>query len=240
MFATLLHDARYALRGFARRPMFAAVVVATLAIGLAVNAAMFSINDQLLVRALPVPNPHELVNLSAPGFKQGSTACNDGGTCDELFSYPMFRDLERIGGSLVGIAAHRYVDANLALDGAVASGSAMLVSGSYFPLLGVRPTVGRLLDTNDDRVAGQADAVVLSHAYWQSAFGADPRVVGRELVVNGKPLTIVGVAPRGFHGTTVGQRPLVFVPITFRWLENPNAFPNHTDRRAIGRTSSPG
>ena len=227
----LLSDVRYCLRGFARRPAFAAVVVATLAIGLSVNAAIFSIYDQLLLRALPVPDAHELVNFGAPGFKQGRTGCNDGGTCDEIFSYPMFRDLERIDGPLVGIAAHRYVDANLALDGATATGSAMLVSGSYFPLLGVRPTIGRLLDANDDRVEGQAEAVVLSHAYWQSAFGGDPQVVGRDLVVNGKPLAIVGVGPEGFHGTTVGERPLVFVPITFRWLENPDAMPNHTDRR---------
>lgn len=227
----LLNDVRYCLRGFARRPMFAAVVVATLAIGLSVNASIFSIYDQLLLRALPVPNAHELVNFAAPGYKQGRTGCNDGGTCDEIFSYPMFRDLERLDGPLVGIAAHRYVDANLALDGATAYGSALLVSGSYFPLLGVRPTIGRLLDANDDRVDGEASAVVLTHAYWQSAFGGDPGVVGRDLVVNGKPLTIVGVAPDGFHGTTVGQRPLVFVPITFRWLDDANAMPNHTDRR---------
>ncbi len=106
------------------------------------------------------------------------------------------------------------------------------MSGKYFSLLGVKPAVGRLLDANDDRVDGEASAVVLSYAYWEAAFGADPAVVGRTLVVNGKPLTIVGVGPRGFHGTTVGERPLVFVPITFRWLANPNAFPHHADRKS--------
>ena len=228
----LLSDVRYCLRGFARRPLFAVVVTTTLALGISVNAAIVSIYDQVLVRALPVVAPQELVNLASPGPKQGSSSTNDGGTQDEIFSYPMFRDLERVEGPFVGIAAHRIVDSNLSFDGATIAGVGMLVSGSYFPLLGVRPAVGRMLDPNDDRVAGEASAVVLSHAYWQSAFGADPGVVGRTLVVNGKPLTIVGVAPQGFHGTTLGERPQVFVPITFRWLGGDNAFPDHDNRKS--------
>lgn len=228
----LLSDVRFCLRAFARRPTFAVVVVATLALGLGVHAAIFSIYDEVLLRELPVPDPDGLVNLGAPGIKQGSTSCNDGGTCDEIFSYPMFRDLERAEGPFEGIAAHRNVEASLAFEGEAATGSALLVSGGYFSLLRVAPELGRLLDANDDRVDGEASAVVLSYAYWESAFGADPNVVGRTLVVNGKPLTIVGVGPHGFHGTIVGARPLVFVPITFRWLANPNAFPHHTDRKS--------
>ncbi len=232
MLANLLSDVRFCLRGFARRPLFAVVVVTTLALGLGINAAILSIYDQILLRELPVPDPDGLVNLGSPGIKQGNTSCNDGGTCEEIFSYPMFRDLERVDGPFEGIAAHRYADTSLAFEGETATGSALLVSGQYFSLLGVRPAVGRLLDANDDRVDGEASAVVLTYAHWESAFGADPAVVGRALVVNGKPLTIVGVGPRGFHGTTVGERPLVFVPITFSWLSNPNAFPNHADRKS--------
>jgi predicted permease len=228
----LLSDIRFCLRGFARRPLFAVVVVTTLALGLGVNATIFSVYDQMLLRELPIPEPDGLVNLGAPGFKQGNSSCNDGGTCEEVFSYPMFRDLERFDGPFEGIAAHRYTDASLAFEGETATGSALLVSGQYFSLLGITPTAGRLLDANDDRVDGEATAVVLSYAYWETAFGADPSVVGRTLVVNGKPLTIVGVGPRGFYGTTIGERPLVFVPITFRWLPNPAAFPQHADRRS--------
>ena len=228
----LLSDIRFCLRGFARRPLFAVVVVTTLALGLGVNATIFSVYDQMLLRELPIPEPDGLVNLGAPGFKQGNSSCNDGGTCEEVFSYPMFRDLERFDGLFEGIAAHRYTDASLAFEGETATGSALLVSGQYFSLLGITPTAGRLLDANDDRVDGEATAVVLSYAYWESAFGADFNVVGRTLVVNGKPLTIVGVGPRGFYGTTIGERPLVFVPITFRWLPNPAAFPQHADRRS--------
>jgi putative ABC transport system permease protein len=228
----LLSDVRYCLRGFARRPLFAVVVIATLALGISINAAILSIYDQVLVRELPVPAAHELVNLASPGPKQGSSSTNDGGTQDEIFSYPMFRDLERIDGPFAGIAAHRKVEANVAFDGNTIAGAAMLVSGSYFPLLGIRPVVGRLIDQNDDRVDGEAGIVVLSHAYWLSAFGANPGVVGRTLVVNGKPLTIAGVAPRGFHGTTLGERPQVFVPITFRWLGGDSSFPDHDNRKS--------
>jgi predicted permease len=212
--------------------MFALVVVATLALGLSVNAAIFSVYDQMLLRELPVPRPDGLVNLSSPGFKQGNSSCNDGGTCDDVFSYPMFRDLTGVDGPFVGLAAHRYTDASFAFQGETATGSALLVSGQYFSLLGIAPAVGRLIDVNDDRVDGDASTVVLSYAYWESAFGADASVVGKSLVVNGKPLTIVGVGPRGFYGTTVGERPLAFVPITFRWLSGPNAFPQHTNRKS--------
>src|SRR5262245_34216399 len=211
--------------------MFALVVVATLALGLSINAAMLSIYDQVLLRELPVTAPLELVNLASPGPTQGSSSTNDGGTSDEIFSYPMFRDLERVDGPFTGIAAHRIVETNLSFDGKTTiAGEGMLVSGSYFPVLGIRAAAGRLLGADDDRVPGEPSVVVLSHAYWQSAFGADSSIVGRTLVVNGKPLTIVGVGPRGFSGTTIGARPQVFVPITFSWLGGENAFPNHDDR----------
>ncbi|HEX7235943.1 MAG TPA: ABC transporter permease [Gammaproteobacteria bacterium] len=230
--ASLLSDIRFSLRGFARRPMFAFVVVATLALGLSINAAIFSIDDQVLLRELRVPAPGDLVNLLAPGRKQGNNSCSNIGTCDEIFSYPMFRDLEQLDGPFVGIAAHRDVEANLAIDGKTVAGSGLLVSGKYFSLLGLTPAVGRLLDTSDDRVEGEANAVVLSYAYWQSGFAGNPAVVGRELIVNGKALTIVGVAPRTFTSTTVGSKPEVFLPITFSWGEGANAYPQHKNRQS--------
>jgi predicted permease len=232
MLTNLLNDIRFCLRGFARRPLFAGVVVATLALGLGINAAMFSIYNQVLLRDLPVAAPDELVNFLGPGLKQGSVSCTDIGSCEEVFSYPMFRDLERFDGPFVGIAAHRNIDANLAVDGNTAAGRGVLVSGSYFPLLGLTAARGRLLDANDDAVPGEASTVVLSYAYWQSAFAEDPSVIGRELFVNGKPLMIVGVAPRGFRGTTLSAPPQVFLPITFRWLADTNSVPNHTDRKS--------
>jgi predicted permease len=229
----LLNDVRFCLRGFARRPLFAAIVVTTLALGLSVNAAIYSIYHQVLLREVPVAAPHELVNLAAPGPKEGTPSCGAIGNCEEVFSYPMFRDLERLTDSpFVGLAAHRDMSANIAIDGQTVAGTGLLVSGGYFSVLGLQAAVGRLLDANDDRVEGEASAAVLSHAYWESAFEADPAVIGRGIVVNGKPLTIVGVAPRGFSGTTFTLRPQVFLPITFSWRDTPNAFPNHANRKS--------
>src|SRR5690606_27333340 len=112
--------------------------------------------------------------------------------------------------------------------------TAALVSGSYFSVLGLQPALGRLLGPQDDRIDGEAESVVVSHAYWQRELGGDPGIVGRQLSVNGKPLTIVGVAPHKFHGTTMGTRASVFVPITFNWLNDPTAsMPNHGDRNSL-------
>ena len=230
MLSNLLADVRYSLRSLARRPAFAAVIVLTLAGGIAINVAIYSIFEQILLRPLPVREPEQLVNLSAPGFKRGHTSCNDAGDCDTIFSYPMFRDLERLDGPFAGIGAHRAQNANFAFGGQSSYGKMLLVSGSYFPLLGVQPTLGRLLGPGDDAVVGEASVAVLSHAYWSNALGADPAVLGKTIVVNGKPFAVVGVAPPEFRGTTVGMTPEVFVPITFLWSSRPSATPIHQDR----------
>jgi hypothetical protein len=138
-----------------------------------------------------------------------------------VFSYPMFRDLERLQEPFVGIAAHRAIDANVAVDGQTASAQAMLVSGNYFSLLGVAPAAGRTLGPGDE--GNMAETAMLSHSYWQNSLGADPTVVGRTIIVNGQLLTIVGIAPKDFHGTTLGVRPAVFVPITFPPRPDENA-----------------
>jgi hypothetical protein len=169
------------------------------------------------------------VNLRAPGPKPGSTNCNIAGDCDTVFSYPMFRDLERAQTPFTGIAAHVNFGANLAARGQTSSGRGMLVSGSYFPLLGLTPALGRLLGPDDDRAPGESHVVVLSHAYWQSRFGSDPNVIDQTIVVNGQTMTIVGVAPRGFTGTTLGVKPDVFAPITMRGFSQP--FKNFENRR---------
>jgi putative ABC transport system permease protein len=149
-----------------------------------------------------------------------------------VFSYPMFRDLERQQEPFTGIAAHRMFDASLAFRGEAVPATGVLVSGSYFGVLGIQPALGRLLGPQDDAAEGSAEAVVLSHHYWQNTLGADPSVVGEALVVNGKPMTVVGVAAQDFSGTTRPLSPAVFVPITFHWLDAPNALPpNFDDRR---------
>jgi predicted permease len=225
-----LADLNYALRTLRRQKTFTAVTVLTLALGIGVNVAIFSLYEQILLRPLPVADPEQLVNLSDPGprprgMRLGSNA---GGT---VFSYPMFRDLERAQEPFVGIAAHRDFGTSLSTGEQSQPATGLYVSGSYFPLLGLQPALGRLLGPQDDAVDGQADSVVLSHAYWQSQFGGDSGALGRTLLVNGVPLTIVGVAPPRFHGTIVGTRAAVFVPITFRSFDTPFSIPNHDNRR---------
>jgi putative ABC transport system permease protein len=230
-----LGDFRQSWRRLRQAPSFATVVVATLAVGIGVNVALFSLFQQILLRPLPVAEPERLVNLVDPGPDVGFAApgalsfgsISGGG--EHVFSYAMFRDLERRQGPF-GIAAHRLFDANLSMGDSARRGTGFFVSGSYFSVLGLRPALGRLLDTGDDRIDGEADAVVLSHAYWQRELGGDPDVLGRTLTVNGTPLTIVGVAPQGFHGTTVGARASVFVPISFGGVGTATSIPNHDNR----------
>ncbi len=209
---------RYAFRALARTPALAAVVVLSLALGIGANAALFSLVRQVLLRPLPVRAPGELVNLASPGPKDGGTWTSTAGDGDHTFSYPMFRDLARAAprAGLAGLAAHRAVEVNLAYGGRTADGHGVLVSGSYFPLLGLTPALGRLLGPADDGPPGANPVAVLSHAYWTARLGADPGVVGRALVVNGRALTVVGVAPRGFAGTTRGEPAAVFAPIAMR------------------------
>jgi len=222
---------KLAIRTLARSPFVAAVAVVSLALGIGANAAIFSLYDQMLIRALPVPEPDRLVNLGAPGPKPGSQSCNQAGDCEQVFSYPMFRDLQQAQNSFTGIAAHRMFGANLAQANRTIDGQGMLVSGSYFPVLGVRPALGRTLGPADDQVIGEHSVTVLSYRYWTSQLGSDPSVLNQTIIVNGHPMTIVGVAARGFHGTTLGSRPDVFVPISMRGQMS-RGFEGFDDRRS--------
>lgn len=209
---------RFALRTLFKTPFLTTVAVLSLAFGIGANTAIFSLFNQMLVRPLPVQAPDQLVNLSNPGPKPGSQSCNQAGDCDEVFSYPMFRDLERDSKVFSGLAAHRLFSTNLSYQGQTLNGEGLLVSGSYFPTLGLVPALGRLLDPGDDSAIGQSPVVVLSHDYWLTRFGADASVLNKTIIVNGQSMTIVGVGPAGFTGTTMGSQPEVYTPITMRGL----------------------
>jgi len=226
------NNLKYSLRQLVKRPGFTLAVVLTLGLGIGANTAIFSLFHQVLMRPLPVSNPGRLINFGAPGSKSGDVSCTSAGDCNQIFSYPMFRDLQRGQESFTGIAAHRSFQANIAMDEKVQSGEGMLVSGSYFPVLGLAPVLGRLLRPDDDRVVGEGRVVVLSHDFWRTSFGADPGVIGDNLIVNGQSLQIVGVAPAGFRGTTLGVDPQFFVPITMRWVLQSRLDEDHDNRRA--------
>jgi predicted permease len=245
-----LADLRLALRTLSRQKTFTTVTVLTLAFGIGVNVAIFSLAEPILLSTLPVPEPDRLVNLNDPRPKTFGWRMDPelppavqrdtmSGGADNVFSYPMFRDLERAQEPFVGLAAHQTLDGvTLSIGEQARPGRAIAVSGSYFSVLSLQPALGRLLGAQDDRVDGQAESVVLSYAYWQSAFAGDPNVVGRTLLVNDVRLTIVGVAPSGFNDTTAlgpifgGYLPTVFVPITIPSgdASNPIAIPNHERR----------
>ena len=225
-------DVRQALRTFGKAPFITAVAVLSLALGIGANAAIFSLFDQVLLRSLPVQDPDRLVNLAAPGPKPGSQSCNQAGDCEAVFSYAMFRDLEKAGGPFSGMAAHRVFSANLAFEGQTLSAEGTLVSGSYFPILGVQPALGRVFGVSDDQTIGGHPVVVLSHNYWENRLGRDPSVLNQTLIINGHPMTIVGVAAKGFSGTTLGSSPDVFVPLTMRAVMEPY-FGDRFDNRRV-------
>lgn len=218
---------KLAFRTLFKTPFVTGVAILSLALGIGANAAIFSMFDQLLLRPLPVPNPGELVNLSAPGPNPGSQSCNQAGECDQVWSYPMFQDLEKAQKVLTGVAAHRGFGASLSYKGEPLTGEGSFVSGLYFSVLNLRPTIGRLISPADNETIGGHFVAVLSYSYWAAHFGSDPGVLGQTITVNGKQMEIVGVAPKGFEGTTLGSRPLVFVPIVMRGiLEGDNRFEN--------------
>jgi len=212
---------RLAIRTLFKTPFVTVVAIVSLALGIGANAAIFSLFDQMLLRSLPVHEPGRLVNLGAPGPKPGSNSCSNQGPCSDVFSYPMFKDLERVQTSFEGLTAHVEFDANLAFRSQTTNGRGMLVSGSYFPLLGVRPALGRLFTPEEDKTISGHFVVVLSEDYWRTRFEANPNILNETLIVNGQAMTIVGVTARGFEGTSLGSRPQVYVPLTMRGLMEP-------------------
>ena len=212
-----MRNLRLAFRTLFRTPFVTVVAVLSLALGIGANAAIYSLFNQMLLPPLPVAQPERLVNLAAPGPQNGSNSCNQAGDCHEVFSYPMFRDLEKAHTAFSGVAGHFLFGVNVAMTGQTpVNGLGVFVSGSYFPVLGIHAALGRLLTPNDDQTIGGHYVAVLSYPFWETRLGADPSVVNRIITINGQQMTIVGVAPKNFTGTTLGAQPYVFVPITMR------------------------
>src|SRR5262247_4375950 len=135
---------KFALRTLFKAPFVTIVAIVSLALGIGANAAIFSLFNQILLRPLPVPEPDRLVNLGAPPPKPGSNSCGQQGDCEWVFSYAMFRDLEREQSSFTSMAAHVSFGANIAARGQTENVEGLLVSGGYFPTLGIKPAIGRL------------------------------------------------------------------------------------------------
>ena len=202
-----------ALRGLARNPVVTIVAVLSLGLGIGSNAAIYSIFHLFLKQDLRVHEPSRLINLSAPGPKNGSSSCGSAGSCEDVFSLPMFRDLQRgKPAGIQAIAGHRDLNVHVTYANNSYSEHGLLVSGTYFPVLGLQPARGRLITPADDSIPGASPIVVLSYRFWEK-LGADSNIVGKTLMLNGKPQTIAGVAPALFEGTTIGNMPAFYVPL---------------------------
>lgn len=215
-------DLRYAARQLVGHPGFALTAILTLAIGIAANTAIFSVVDALLLRLLPVEKPQDLVLFNWLEGRQRMRMGMDGvRTTDEAtrrgtstsFSYPTFQRLQQTSQSPVQLFAFAPVgQLNVIVDGQAEVASGQYVSGDYFTGLGVTAAIGRTLSSADDR-PGTALAATITHRYWTRRFDRDPRIVGRDVVINKMPATIVGVTPEGFAGALdVAQSPDFTVP----------------------------
>jgi predicted permease len=209
---------RFALRSLAKAPLLSLVVVLSLGLGIGANTAIFSLLHQVVLNSLPVERPEELAILHAPEeFKNGRSSSNDSGGMNSVFSYPMFRGLEK-----AGVAAFRFLGANVGYAKQTISGSVTVVSGGYFPTLGVRPMIGRTITPEDDLAGGGNAVAVLGYGYWHDRLGADPNVLNQPVRINGHAFTIVGVAPRDFTGMTLGSETDTYVPLSFKPQLTPN------------------
>jgi putative ABC transport system permease protein len=215
-----IQDFRYAIRQLMRSPGFAATVIITLALGIGANAAIFTIFDQVLLRTLPVQNPKELVRFSWTGAFSGSMSAF-GGDGTDYFSYPMYKDLRERNTAFIGILAAVRNGVGVSWHDQAENKDCEIVSGNYFNLLGLQPTVGRLFSDADESAKNANPVVVLSFDYWKTRFDASPNVVGQSLLINGHPFTIVGVAPQGFHSAIDGYTPGVFLPVTMSEIAMP-------------------
>ncbi len=203
----LVQDVTFAIRTFTRAPLFVAIAVLSIAFGIGANTAIFSLTDQVLMRALPVKRPEQLVMLSAIGRHYGSNMGYN------RISYPMYQDFRDHNTVFTGMFCFREVDMSLNYGGRTERIAGELVSGNYFPVLGVRPALGRLFTSNDDKFQGAHPVAVLSYGYWLARFGGDPSIIGRKLMINGYPFTVIGVSQPGFSGTDPGYDRQIRVPM---------------------------
>jgi predicted permease len=185
-------DLRYAARTLRKSPSFTIIAVVTLGLGMAVNTTVFSVINGLILRPLPVPNPEQLVVL---GMKQ------EGIPGVQKFSYPDYQDIASQSDVFRDVFAYRVALGALAADGKGEHCLISRVSGNYFSALQIKPALGRLILPTEGRTPGADPVVVLGYSYWQKRFGGDPGVIGKQVEINRHTVTIVGVTPKGFHGT---------------------------------------
>ena len=212
----MLQDIRYGLRMLLKKPGFTLIAVLSLALGIGATTAIFSLINALMIKSLPVHRPEQLV-LFGKGQDAGLTNAFPDQSWD-LYSYPFFREAQQRSDIFSGVAGvmslpwtvHGFVNSS----GEIEKMQVQLVTGSYFPVLGVNASLGRVLTEADDQNQGGHPVAVVSHAWWERRLGRDPSAVGKTVNIDNLIYTIVGVAPKEFFGTTVGNAPDLWIPLS--------------------------
>jgi len=226
-----LSDLRYGWRMLRKSPGFATAAVITLALGIGANTAIFSMVSWLVLRPLPVAHPHEMAFLTFP---------QDDGRLDSLFSLDEYRQIRRVSGRVfsdVGILGIGGSGGGRGSDGLTADGTTQpvqtaFVSGDFFSILGIHPQLGRFLLPSEGAVPGADPVVVISYQYWQSRFALDPSIVGKQVAINGHALTVIGVAPRAFHGLTPIIDLQAYLPVSMSAVDGAEAAMWFSDAKA--------
>ncbi len=206
----LWQEIRYALRQLRQSPGFTAAAVVSLALGIGANTAIFTLLDQLLLRDLPVPHPEQIVRLVWEGEHSSVSIGADS------LSYPAYRDFRDGNQVFSGVLCRFRLPLSVASPGQTDLVDGELVSGNYFDVLGKSAALGRVFNPQDDRVPGGHPLAVLSYAYWNSRFHRDPNIAGRGITIDGLPLTIIGVAEKGFDGVELGYVPRIWIPVAMK------------------------
>src|SRR5262249_3085254 len=206
MLGNILQDLRYAVRMLGKKPGFSVIAVLTLGLGRRADTAIFSLVNTVLLRPLPVERPNRLVTLSnTPDFRMFPA-----------FSYPNYKDFRDRNGVFSGLMAYCFAQLSLSHDGVNERLWGYLVTGNYFETLGVKAALGRVISADDDRSAGAHPVAVVSYKCWRQRFGGEPGVIGKNVIVNGRSYTIIGVAQPGVSGTEVIVEPEMWFPMAMQ------------------------
>ena len=219
------YDLRFSVRSFLRTPSFCIPAMLSLVLGIGATTAVYSLVDQVVLHALPVRQPERLVLIDW----EGDQVANGFGSWN-LMSYPICRDLDQQKQFFEGVFCRALTDVDLSTGADYSAATVEIVSGNYFPVLGVGPALGRVFANDDDGAPNANPVAVLSYDFWQTQLGGVPDVVGRKVLVNRHPLTIIGVAASTFKGIDVGQVPSMWIPASMSAQAIPG-FNDLLDRR---------
>jgi putative ABC transport system permease protein len=227
-----LRSIKYGLRALAKNPSFSVPAIMALALGIGINAGVFSIVNGWLLRPLPVPHPEELVVLA---LHQGSNQLLTD------FAYADFLDYRNQADGFSDLAGYNSNLGGISVDGKPQRVALSYVTGNLFSMLGVKPEVGQLINPTEGQTPGADPVVVLGYSFWKKEFNSDPTVVGRSLLLNGRPVTVIGVAAKDFHGVYSLAETEAYAPLSLAALDTTSMAGIWTQRdkrlllRVIGR-----